>query len=445
MAGPYRKKMLMMFAYVGSIASALFIFISPAVYYLAPFVVIVGVTCLGCSFSLLNAFLPLLVSNHSDNAKDDGSSSDYELEALNPGTTTSRRSDPDKLARDLERSTKISSRGVGLGYIAAVCFQCISILILFLFSRTTISKSNPSLPMRVILFLVGLWWSIFSIPTLLWLRPRPGPPLPSQSSSFSSSRLATFLFYSKFSLASFWATLKSALRLKQCVLFLIAWFLLSDGIATISGTAVLFARTELRMGTISIALLSITSIGFGIVGAFCWPRIASFYSFTPKTVLLCCVVLMEIIPVYGLLPYIPFIHKWGVLGLQKSWEIYPLGALHGFIMGGISSYARSVYAPLIPEGREAAFFALYAVTDKGSSAIGPALVGWIVDRVGTIRPAFAFLAVLALMPGPLIWRLNVEKGREDAGRMAGEGKRAAVRHEDERGRFDIGDDEDEDE
>lgn len=410
--------MLLTFAYVGSIASALFIFISPSVFFLAPLLVIIGVACLGCSFTLLNAFLPLLVTNHEDNHKlDDDADSDFELEALNPESTPVHRSDPDKLARDLERSAKISSKGVGLGYIAAILVQVCSILILFLFSKTSISKTSPSLPMRVILFIVGIWWAIFTIPTFLWLRQRPGPPLPTKS-GLRPSKLSTVFFYIKFSLSSFWATIRQAVRLRQTVIFLISWFLLSDAIATVSGTAVLFARTELSMGTIAIALLSITSIGFGIVGAFAWPRIAAWRSYSPKTVLLACVFLMEIVPLYGLLGYIPFMQSLGFGGLQQAWEIYPLGALHGFIMGGISSYARSVYAPLIPEGREAAFFALYAVTDKGSSAVGPALVGWIVDRAGTIRPAFIFLAVLVLCPGPLIWWLDVEKGREDAGRMA---------------------------
>ena len=95
-----------------------------------------------------------------------------------------------------------------------------------------------------------------------------------------------------------------------------------------------------------------------------------------------------------------------------------LAVLHGIVMGGISSYARSVFAPLIPEGSEAAFFALYAVTDKGSSAVGPTLVGRITDHAGTIRPAFIFLAILVMLPAPLLWRLDVEKGREDARAMA---------------------------
>ena len=46
------------------------------------------------------------------------------------------------------------------------------------------------------------------------------------------------------------------------------------------------------------------------------------------------------------------------------------------------------------------------------------VVGGIVDRVGSIRPAFIFLAVLVVLPAPLLWALNVEKGREDAQGLA---------------------------
>ena len=92
-----------------------------------------------------------------------------------------------------------------------------------------------------------------------------------------------------------------------------------------------------------------------------------------------CIMLLEFIPVYGLLGYLPIIQSWGVGGLQQPWEIYPLAFVHGFVMGGLSSYCRSFFGRLIPPGSEAAFYALYAITDKGSSAVGPAIVGRIID------------------------------------------------------------------
>lgn len=425
MPGPYRKRLLLTFAYTGAAVCSLFVFITSSVYFLAPFLAIISVTCLGSGFSLLNAFLPLLVANHASNRKPSFSSMhdsfDHELDELDPDTASpTANSDPQKLAEDLERSSKISSKGVGLGYASAVGFQVFSVGLIIAFNKLGLSKGNPTLPMRVILFLVGIWWAIFTIPTVLWLRPRPGSPLPQQSKngSISGRKSGSLIFYVLFSVSSFWNTLRRAFRLRQTIIFLAAWFLLSDAVATISGTAILFARTELRMDTIPLVFLSLTSIGFSMIGAFSWPRIAARFSLSPKAVLIACIVGLDIIPLYGLLGYIPFIKQLGVGGIQKPFEIYLVGILHGLIMGGISSYARSVYAPLIPEGSEAAFFALYAVTDKGSSAVGPALVGWIVNRAGTIRPAFIFLALLVVLPGPLLWLLDVEKGREDASRLA---------------------------
>ena len=87
-------------------------------------------------------------------------------------------------------------------------------------------------------------------------------------------------------------------------------------------------------------------------------------------------------------------------------------------MGGLSSYCRGLFAAeLVPPGREAAFFALYAVTDKGSSAIGPAIVGRIVDGTGEIRLAFVFLAVWVVAPAGVLWWVDVGKGREEVRRL----------------------------
>ncbi|EHL03600.1 putative Autophagy-related protein 22 [Glarea lozoyensis 74030] len=86
--------------------------------------------------------------------------------------------------------------------------------------------------------------------------------------------------------------------------------------------------------------------------------------------------------VIGAFSYIPFVKRWGVIGLQQPWEMYPLGFVYGFVLGGLSSYCRALFGELIPPGSEAAFYALYAITDKGSSIFGPAIVGIIVDHRG---------------------------------------------------------------
>lgn len=425
--GTYRKKLILAFGFVGSSACMLFIIVLPGIYLLASVLVIIGVVCLGSSFVLLNSFLPLLALNHPSVAaisyeesrdfapveivpSEDG----YESQiggAPSISTKATTISSGDTSFPALNLSTKISSKGVGIGYAAAVFVQVLSILLLVSLSKL-FSFSSASTSLRLVLFLVGLWWAVFTIPCALWLRDRPGPPL--RSSKATTGRLGRVITYVIFAWSSVWKTIKIAVKLRQVVLFLVAWFLLSDSIATVSGTAILFARTELKMGTVATALLSITATSSGIAGAFLWPIISRNYQLRTNRTIVACILLMEIIPIYGLLGFLPFIKRWGVGGLQQPWEIYPLGVVHGFVMGGLSSYCRSFYGSLVPPGSEAAFYALYAITDKGSSAVGPAVVGLIVDALGTIRPAFGFLAILIALPIPLILMIDAEKGRAEA-------------------------------
>merc|ERR1712093_698775 len=415
--GRYRKKFLVGFGVAGGISSALFIFVVPEIFLVGSVLAVVGVTCLGSSFVILNSFLPLLAANHPDVNGGLGGRPDDVSGPTSPGIRLRESSGIDESGDSnhthwsaqtdstaLKLSTKISSKGVGIGYAAAVFVQVLSILLLFGLSKLSVSST---IPLRLVLFMGGGWGLGFTLPASIWLRDRPGPPLQTIS---SSNTWRTCVAYIAFAWGSVRNTIKVAVELRQMVIFLIAWFLLSDAIATVSGTAILFARTELKMGTVAIALLSITATSSGICGAFTWPIISRRFKLKTNRTIVACIALMEIIPLYGLLGYVPF---------EKSWEIYPLGFIHGFVMGGLSSYCRSFFGLLIPPGSEAAFYALYAITDKGSSAVGPAVVGVIVDATVQIRPAFFFLAILIALPAPLVLMVDADKGRDDAARTAG--------------------------
>ena len=202
------------------------------------------------------------------------------------------------------------------------------------------------------------------------------------------------------------------------VIFLCAWFLVSDGIATVSGTAILFAKTQLGMKTEALGLINVIAMIAGIIGALYWSWFSRLFNLRASQTIVACICLFEVIPLYGLLGFIPAIQRLEVFGLQQPWEMYPLGAIYGFVLGGLSSYCRSFFGELIPPGFEAAFYALYAITDKGSSIFGPAIVGAITDRYGEIRPAFVFLAVLIFLPLPLMMLVDVDRGKTDAAALA---------------------------
>ncbi|KAF1956639.1 autophagy-related protein 22-2 [Byssothecium circinans] len=464
--GRFRKTFLLWFAFIGSIATMLFLPIVPKVYILGALLAIISNTCFGASFVLLNSFLPLLVRFHptvryadrsngssyldeEDMVRSNGSDTSLRREAqystelaeeenvldgVVDATTAllpRTRSDADLMvpnprsnatpSPELALSTKISSYGIAIGYMAALLVQTIGIVIVITFK-------NSSFGLRLVLFVIGLWWFIFSIPTAMWLRPRPGPAL---RIAAHKSNFQTCLVYFKYSWKSLGRTVKHARLLKDVLLFLAAWFLLSDSIATVSGTAVLFAKTTLGMSYPMLALINVIATVSGVLGAFTWSRISIFMRLKPTQTILACIVLFELIPIYGLLGYIPAIRRFGSFGLQQQWEMYPLGAVYGFVLGGLSSYCRSLFGELIPPGYEAAFYALYAITDKGSSVFGPAIVGAITDAYGEIRPAFWFLAVLVGLPFPIMMLVNVERGRAEGNALAKELERLARDEEEE--------------
>ncbi|KAK2782144.1 Autophagy protein 22 [Onygenales sp. PD_12] len=433
--GVYRKAFILVFAGVGAISTMLFLAIVPQVYLLGALLAIIANTCFGASFVLLNSFLPLLVRHHpdiqpsqADNHPNDERTAlipEYSVPVQGRRASTTLSTSPlleeevtlettlsklPKTSAELRLSTRISSNGIGIGYIGAIILQILSILIVVATGSTTFS-------LRLALFGIGLWWLLFTIPAALWLRPRPGPPLPNSARGSHKWAWVAYIAYA-------WKSLgRTALRvrhLKDVLIFLAAWFLLSDGIATVSGTAVLFAKTQLDMKLAALGLINVIAMVSGVCGAFFWNYLSHRLNLGASQTIIACICVFELIPIYGLLGYIPSIKRLGVFGLQQPWEMYPVGAVYGLVMGGLSSYCRSFFGELIPPGFEASFYALYAITDKGSSIFGPAIVGLITNRYGDIRPAFGFLAALIILPLPLMLLVDVDRGRRDARLLADE-------------------------
>ncbi|KAJ5355791.1 hypothetical protein N7517_010400 [Penicillium concentricum] len=424
--GTYRKKLLVVFAFIGSIATMLFLFVVPQIYLLGGLLAIISNTCFGASFVLLNSFLPVLVRHHpslkeSEEATPSGSNVtspsgplfsstgdfdrtnvDDSTPLLGPNGDITKKSAASITSLELRLSTSISSNGIGIGYIGAVVLQVFSILVVVI-------VRPPTFSLRLVLFLIGLWWFVFTIPAALWLRTRPGPPLLGSD----GKPLHSWIGYMAYAWKSLGKTVMRARQLKDIMIFLAAWFLLSDGIATVSGTAVLFAKTQLNMKPAALGLINVIVMLAGVFGAFSWSYISNFFNLRASQTIIACIILFELIPLYGLLGFIPAVQRVG-LGLHQPWEMYPLGAVYGLVMGGLSSYCRSFFGQLIPPGYEAAFYALYAITDKGSSVFGPAIVGAITDRYGEIRPAFVFLAILIIVPLPLMLLVDVDRGKRDA-------------------------------
>ena len=51
------------------------------------------------------------------------------------------------------------------------------------------------------------------------------------------------------------------------------------------------------------------------------------------------------------------------------------------MIGAVQSYSRTMFCDLLIPGKEAEFFALFEITDKGSSWLGPCSYSLLINRV----------------------------------------------------------------
>jgi UMF1 family MFS transporter len=68
-----------------------------------------------------------------------------------------------------------------------------------------------------------------------------------------------------------------------------------------------------------------------------------------------------------------------------------LGVLLGIVLGGSQALSRSLFSQLIPRGKEAEYFGIYEISDKGTSWLGPLLFGLAYQQTGSYRVAIISL------------------------------------------------------
>ncbi|EPS44231.1 hypothetical protein H072_1798 [Dactylellina haptotyla CBS 200.50] len=445
--GRYRKHLLLIFACIGAISCILMLFINAQWIVTASLLAQIGNVTFGASYVLLNAFLPVMVRNHQTirmltmsrtNLPATASNVSLDEEDIGAedatllGSTPSLKTDTSSnMTPAMRLSTRISSNGIAIGYSGGVLLQILCIMIV-------VSSGSTTNSLQVSIFCIGLWWLLFTIPSAYTLRPRPGPPLP-----LEDGEKFTWITYISYSWRGLFKTIRQASKLRDVTLFLVAWFMISDGVATIASSAIVFAKTNLGMSPPQLAAIGVIMPISGVIGAFSWPRISNWAGWTVSQTILVCISLFAVIPLYGLLGLLGPVRNAG-FGLTRPGEMYALAVWFGFVLGGQGGYCRSLFSELLPRGSEAAFFALYAITDKGSSVFGPTVVGVITDRWGDIRLAFWFILALLLVPLPFLYMVDVDRGKQASedfarARESREAELAAAAREAERAQDDYTD------
>jgi UMF1 family MFS transporter len=290
---------------------------------------------------------------------------------------------------------RLSTSGYALGYLGGGICLLLNLAWIKkpgwfgLPSGEDLSAAQETLPARLALLSVAIWWVVFTIP-LLRRVPEPRRMLePDEKPGMSMLRV---------SFQRLGETLTELRRYRQAFLMLLAFLLYNDGIATIIRMAALYATAKELPGAVVIG--TIVAVQFvGVPFAFAFGGLARHVG-AKRLVLFG-------IGVYCGISFLAYF-------MTSSVHFVLLGLLLAAVQGGTQALSRSLFASLIPPHKSGEFFAFFGVGEKFAGILGPLLYGLVIAWTGSYQIAILSVLPFFVIGAILLLRVDVEAGRAAA-------------------------------
>lgn len=213
-------------------------------------------------------------------------------------------------------------------------------------------------------------------------------------------------------------TLTSFRKLPEIFKFMIAWFILSDGINTIPAILFIILYRELAFTHTHSIIISVLLALMASLSAYLFMVIRKYWSLTTKFMILLCLGFYSLLMAYlVIVPY--FTDKAGLRTVGEGWACT---VYIGLIISTFYSSMRVMLSELCPVGDENEWFSLYLLADKGSSWLGPFMTGAIYTYTHDYRKAFWFPLGLIVLGVIMLLRVDVDLGKDQAREFAREKK-----------------------
>jgi len=82
------------------------------------------------------------------------------------------------------------------------------------------------------------------------------------------------------------------------------------------------------------------------------------------------------------------------------------------VMGGSQALSRSLYAQLVPKAKEAEYYSIYEVSDKGTSWLCPIIFGLAMQFTHSYRSAILSLIVFFLAGLAVLLKVDMKRGEQ---------------------------------
>jgi len=345
-----KKRLMALFCYIAVLANCLMFFIKDELYLWGGLLFIVANVCFGASNVFYNAFLPEIVTE--------------------------------------DQADKVSSRGYAYGYLGGALLLVLNFLLV---QRAESLGISTGLAVRLSLLSAGVWWGGFAVITFYLLKSRPQKKGLPPGKSYISAGFAEIA-----------ATFKELRRLPLSLRYLIAYLIYNDGIQTVIFASSAFLEQELfPQGNPQFLLEIFLFVQFtAVVGALLFERLA--YLIKTKNAIIVSLVIWSSIVIYA------------YAFLNTVFEAWIMAGVIAIVLGGSQALSRSLFSKMIPEGREASFFGLYEVSERGTSWMGPLLFSIVIARTGSYRQALLSLIFFFIVGLIVLAMTNTDKAIQQA-------------------------------
>jgi UMF1 family MFS transporter len=350
-----RKRMMQIFATIGALATIAMFLVTGSYWWLGGLLFIFANLSFGAASVFYNAYLPDIASE--------------------------------------DERDRVSSYGWALGYLGGGILLALNLV--FYTFRADLEVPGD-LAVRINLASAGIWWLGFSFITWSRLRPR-----------HAARSLPVGESYISISFKQLGQTFREVKHFTETLKYLLAYFLYNDGIQTVIAVSSTFAAAPLLRGGLEIpqntliaVILMIQFVAF--FGALFWGRLAKWIG--AKRAILISLVIWAGVVIYSF---------GGLKGDMRVVEFIVLGIFIAIVLGGSQAISRSLFAQMIPKGREAEFYSFYEVSDRGTSWIGPLIFGLANQLFGSLRYGILSLIFFFVAGLILLSFVNVRRASED--------------------------------
>ncbi len=285
---------------------------------------------------------------------------------------------------DESRVDLVSALGYAFGYLGGGVLFGFNVWMVT--SPETFGFADAAGAVKASFFCVAIWWALFSIPVFFFV-PEPRAPQATGSKNPLSDGLRRLI-----------RTFRHVRQLRHAWMFLLAYWCYIDGVDTVIrmavdyGLSLGFEPSKLIMALLITQFVGFpAAIAFGRIGERLGPKRGIFG---------------------GIFVYL-IIVVWASR-MDSATEFFALAIGVGLVQGGVQALSRSLFTRMVPEGHGAEFFGFYNMVGKFGTIVGPVLVGWAGVVTGSPRISILSIALLFLVGGALLTRVDPARGTQQA-------------------------------